>query len=157
MLMYTCFSSWDRLYNLQTLCSTRTCEVYQLSSKFLMYRPPASLQMHADLCVALKHLASGKRAIEQWNPIELHASIGAIASVLLSCISLCTIPTPWLILQYRIAQKFRGSKFSRIAVFENFVEIIRDFIAPNTPRPHCLCAWRVEILSHAHSNSRLSI
>jgi len=32
--------------------------------------------------------------------------------------------------KYRIAQKFRGSKFSQIAVFENFVEIIS--------RIHCL-------------------
>ena len=39
---------------------------------------------------------------------------------------------------YRIAQKFRGSKFSRIAVFENFVEIISRIhcTALNTPRPY---------------------
>ena len=55
---------------------------------------------------------------------------------------------------YRIAQKFCGSKFSRIAVFENFVEIISRIHCPKhaTPTSHCLWAWRV---SHAHSNSRL--
>jgi len=34
----------------------------------------------------------------------------------------------------------------QIAVFESFVEF-REFTAPNTPHPHCLWAWRVEILS----------
>jgi len=36
---------------------------------------------------------------------------------------------------YRIAQKFRGSKFSRIAVFENFVEIISRIHSPKHATP----------------------
>jgi len=36
---------------------------------------------------------------------------------------------------YRIAQKFRGSKFSRIAVFENFVEIISRIHCPKHATP----------------------
>ena len=36
---------------------------------------------------------------------------------------------------YRIAQKFRGSKFSRIAVFENFVEIILRIHCPKHATP----------------------
>ena len=36
---------------------------------------------------------------------------------------------------YRIAQKFRGSKFSRIAIFENFVEIISRIHCPKHATP----------------------
>ncbi len=38
--------------------------------------------------------------------------------------------------RYRIALIFRGSKFSRIAVFENFVEIISRIRSSNMPHPH---------------------
>ncbi len=37
---------------------------------------------------------------------------------------------------YRIALIFRGSKFSRIAVLENFVEIISRIRSSNMPHPH---------------------
>ncbi len=37
---------------------------------------------------------------------------------------------------YRIALIFRGSKFSRIAVFENFVEIISRIRSSSMPHPH---------------------
>ncbi len=37
---------------------------------------------------------------------------------------------------YRIALIFRGSKFSRIAVFKNFVEIISQIRSSNMPHPH---------------------
>ena len=39
------------------------------------------------------------------------------------------------VMSYRIAQKFRGSKFSRIAVFENFVEIISRIHCPKHAMP----------------------
>ena len=41
----------------------------------------------------------------------------------------------YLSFKYRIAQKFRGSKFSRIAVFENFVEIISRIHCPKHATP----------------------
>ncbi len=45
--------------------------------------------------------------------------------------------------RYRIARIFRGSKFSRIAVFENFVEIISRIRSSNMPHPHFSGArWR---------------
>jgi len=40
-----------------------------------------------------------------------------------------------IVVLYRIAQKFRGSKFSRIAVFENFVEKISRIHCPKHATP----------------------
>ena len=47
--------------------------------------------------------------------------------------------------EYRIAQKFRGSKFSRIAVFENFVEIISRIHCPEHATPTSFMSVHVEI------------
>ena len=46
---------------------------------------------------------------------------------------------------YRIAQKFRGSKFSRIAVFENFVEIISRIHCPKHATPTLFISRTLEL------------
>jgi len=84
-------------------------------------RPPRNAPWHAQACPTMYHIPLVHSNLQlRWL---LHVVIYL---------------TQYIIMErqtYRIAQKFRGSKFSRIAVFENFVEKISRIHCPKHATP----------------------
>ena len=76
-------------------------------------------------CPAFRRLQYGK--VGFFVCIQGEATAGMHRQIIYMYIVI--IPTEYCAYMYRIALNFRGSKFSRIAIFEDFVEIIS--------RTHC--------------------